>query len=161
MDTIFEFLCGTGAGDAPAGERKKLLIIGGSFGGLVTLRCLKKNGGTKHLDVTLVDAQDYWDYCLASPRCLVDPSQFEAQQFGMPLEGICDHLGATFKQGKVETLTKESATLAGGDAFALTSTRQRGRVDGVAWDFSVEPVLGRRRRRATGACFSGRGSERF
>ncbi|EGB01836.1 hypothetical protein AURANDRAFT_72905, partial [Aureococcus anophagefferens] len=33
----------------------------------------------------------------------------------MPLEGICDHLGATFKQGKVETLTKESATLAGGD----------------------------------------------
>lgn len=115
MDTIFEFLCGTGAGDAPAGERKKLLIIGGSFGGLVTLRCLKKNGGTKLLDVTLVDAQDYWDYCLASPRCLVDPSQFEAQQFGMPLEGICDHLGATFKQGKVETLTKESATLAGGD----------------------------------------------
>ena len=53
------------------------------------------------------------------------------------------------------------ATLAGGDAFALTSTRQRGRVDGVAWDFSVEPVLGRRRRRATGACFSGRGSESF
>ena len=53
------------------------------------------------------------------------------------------------------------ATLAGGDAFALTSTRQRGRVDGVAWDFSVEPVLGRRRRRATGAYFSGRGSESF
>ena len=42
--------------------------------------------------------QDYWDYCLASPRCLVDPSQYEAQQFGMPLKGICDHLGATFKQ---------------------------------------------------------------
>ena len=98
-----------------AGERKRLLIIGGSFGGLVTLRNLNKNGGTKTLDVTLVDPQDYWDYCLASTRCLVDPSQFEAQQFGMPLKGICEHCGATFKQGKVETLTKESATMAGGD----------------------------------------------
>ena len=62
----------------PPGERQSLVIIGGSFGGLVTLRELKKNGGTRFLDVTLIDVQDYWDYCLASTRCLVDPSQFEA-----------------------------------------------------------------------------------
>jgi chemotaxis response regulator CheB len=41
----------------PPSERKSLVIIGGSFGGLLTLKELKKNGGTKFLDITVIDMQ--------------------------------------------------------------------------------------------------------
>lgn len=78
--------------------RRRVLVIGGGFSGLLIARDLAKK-----YDVTVVDAKEFFEYTPGILRAYVKPCHFDALTFG-----LCDvvekKIGAKFIWGEVKSL---------------------------------------------------------
>jgi NADH dehydrogenase FAD-containing subunit len=89
--------------------RKSCVIVGASFAGLLAARKLVLE---EHLDVTIIDVKDYFEYTPGILRCFVEPEYLESLTCPLPTKN------RTFIQGEV-TLVRPDAVevrLATGDA---------------------------------------------
>ena len=86
------------------------IIVGGGPAGIGVAKGLQK----QNVDVTVVDRQDYLDWSLASPRSLVAPDDIKKYGYVMPLDKVCEFVGAKFVQGSVKSISAKSVTLQDG-----------------------------------------------
>lgn len=89
------------------------IIVGGGPAGINVAKALQKQKVT----VTIVDRQDYMDWSLASPRSLVAPEDIKKYGYVMPLDKVCEFVGAKFVQGSVTSVGAKSVTLQGGSTL--------------------------------------------
>ena len=92
--------------------KKKVVIVGGGVGGVLTAKALKKYKAS--LDVIIVDRQDYLDWSVSSPRSVVKPDDVEAHGFCFPLDKVCEFFGCSYRQGAVTSISDKSVTFADG-----------------------------------------------
>jgi len=85
-------------------ERKKVLVIGGGFSGLLCARDLHK-----HFNVTVVDAKEFFEYTPGILRAYVKPGHFDALTF--TVQSVLERkLHVKFLWGEVKTLDGENMT---------------------------------------------------
>lgn len=85
-------------------EKRRVLIIGGGFSGLLAARDL-----VKHYHVTVVDAKEFFEYTPGILRAYVKPCHFDALSFH--LNDVIEHkIGAKFIWGEVKSLNGNSLT---------------------------------------------------
>jgi len=78
--------------------------------GVLVAKYLQKSG----CQVTIVDRQNYLDWCMASARSLVSPDEIEKKDFTMPLDKVAEHLGAKFVHSAVSQIGEKYVTLEDG-----------------------------------------------
>ena len=81
--------------------------------GVMVAKYLQKSG----CQVTIVDRQNYLDWCIASARSLVSPDDIEKKDFTMPLDKIAEFFGATFVHSAVSQVGEKSVTLEDGQVL--------------------------------------------
>ena len=64
--------------------------------------------------VTIVDARDYVDWSPAAARCCARPQEAESTPYVFPLDKVAEYMGATFRQGKVTSVSGTSVQLEDG-----------------------------------------------
>jgi len=89
----------------PSGDSKKrVLVIGGGFSGLLAARDLAKK-----FNVTVVDAKEFFEYTPGILRAYVKPAHFDALTF--TLNDVVEHkIGCKFVWGEVLSLNGKSMT---------------------------------------------------
>jgi len=89
---------------APKEPKRRVLIIGGGFSGLLAARDL-----VKKFDVTVVDAKEYFEYTPGILRAYVKPCHLDALTFC--LNDVIEYkIGAKFIWGEVKSLNGQSLT---------------------------------------------------
>lgn len=86
-------------------QKRRVLIIGGGFSGLLAARDLSWG-----FDVTVIDAKEFFEYTPGILRAYVKPSHFEALSFtlGAVLE---KHVGVKFIWGECKSVDGDSCTV--------------------------------------------------
>merc|ERR1719217_963496 len=85
-------------------QKRRVLIIGGSFAGSFCAKDLKK-----HFHVTVVDAKEYFEYTPGILRAYVKPAHFDALTF--TLQPVLERkTGVKFIWGEVKELNGENKT---------------------------------------------------
>jgi len=117
---------------------KSCIIVGGGLAGCEVAVNLKK----ANVDVTIVDKNDYLDWCLASPRSLVAPDDIAKHNFTFPLDKVAEFAGAKFVQSAVSTVSGKSVTLANGETlnadYIVIATGGRYTAPNALWKASKE-----------------------
>jgi len=94
----------------------KVIVIGGGMGGIAVASELHKLMKDS-VQVTIVDARDYVDWSIASARCCVRPQEAETTPYIFPLDKVAEHVGATFHQGRVASVSRTGVQLENGETI--------------------------------------------
>lgn len=92
--------------------------MGGGPSGIHVARNIVNSAGST-VSITVVDRQNYMDWCVASPRMLVQPEDIEKFGYVMPTDKVCEHIAGkkgkiSFVQGAVSKIGATSVTLSDG-----------------------------------------------
>ncbi|QOJ78396.1 FAD-dependent oxidoreductase [Infirmifilum lucidum] len=95
---------------------KKVVVIGGGFGGFYAIKTLKQAGEPSSFEVTLIDKNDRFVYLPSLPYLLSGRKTVE--DITEPFERISRRLGITFVRGEVEgvSLKNKQVLIKGGGA---------------------------------------------
>lgn len=94
----------------------KVIVIGGGMGGIAVASELRKSMKDS-VHVTIVDARDYVDWSVASARCCVRPLEAENTPYVFPMDKVAEHVGATFRRGRVTSVSSNSVRLEDGQTI--------------------------------------------
>eukprot|EP00747_Dinoflagellata_sp_TGD_P145351 gnl/TRDRNA2_/TRDRNA2_176579_c0_seq2.p1 gnl/TRDRNA2_/TRDRNA2_176579_c0~~gnl/TRDRNA2_/TRDRNA2_176579_c0_seq2.p1 ORF type:complete len:464 (+),score=133.02 gnl/TRDRNA2_/TRDRNA2_176579_c0_seq2:98-1489(+) len=105
------------------GDKRRVLIVGGSFSGLFTAKDLKK-----HFHVTIVDAKEFFEYTPGVLRCFVKPAHFDSLSF--TIQPVIERsMGCKFIWGELKELREDNT--------AVIKTMFATDPDVISFDYSV------------------------
>jgi len=87
-----------------APQKRRVLVVGGGFSGLLVARDL-----AKQFSVTVVDAKEYFEYTPGILRVYVHPSHYDALSFTLP-HVVERKLGCKFLFGEVKKIDEKAKT---------------------------------------------------
>jgi len=108
------------------GARKRVAIVGASFGGLACARMLRRD-----FDVTVIDQHDYFEYTPGILRLFIKPQHMAG--LSAQLHGVA---GITFVHGRVDHLGKKSVRVRPA-AGAKVSAAEREFGTKIPFDFGI------------------------
>ena len=110
-------------------RKKHVVIVGGSFAGLVAQRELAEHGDL--FDVTVVDTKEYFEYTPGALRCFVEPSHFAALSRPIP------RASNAFKRGRVVAVRDGRVEVELPGAATGGGLPRQGVVEEIDFDFLV------------------------
>ena len=98
-------------------QKRRVLIIGGGFSGLLAARDLSWG-----FDVTVIDAKEFFEYTPGILRAYVKPSHFEALSFTLaPV--LEKHVGVKFIWGEAKAVDGAANTVTVKQMFSQTTEK--------------------------------------
>eukprot|EP00927_Polykrikos_kofoidii_P001155 TRINITY_DN1041_c0_g1_i3.p1 TRINITY_DN1041_c0_g1~~TRINITY_DN1041_c0_g1_i3.p1 ORF type:complete len:475 (-),score=74.06 TRINITY_DN1041_c0_g1_i3:8-1381(-) len=105
-------------------QKRRVLVIGGQFGGTFVARDLKK-----HFNVTVVDAKEFFEYTPGVLRAYVKPAHLDALTF--TLQPVLERkMGVKYIWGEVKELNGEQK-------FATIKTMFSENMDTIGFDYCI------------------------